>query len=96
VAIILVGIRKNFSGLSTDTFPVGVNAGSTYWAYDTSEEYICYDGNNWTKANQFATPNLSTEDGSNIITEDGNNIIEGRNNGDNNSISADFGAGDNF
>jgi Cft2 family RNA processing exonuclease len=76
VAITLVGALKRFVGLSTDTFPSGVCIGSTYWAWDTSVKYICYDGDNWAKADQLTTRNLSAEDGSNIISEDGKKIVD--------------------
>lgn len=76
MAIALVGALKRFVGLSTDTFPSGVGVGSTYWAWDTSVKYICYDGDNWAKADQLTTRNLSAEDGSNIISEDGKKIVD--------------------
>jgi hypothetical protein len=38
---------QRFNGLSTDSKPTGVPAGSTFWAYDTGTLSRCYDGTNW-------------------------------------------------
>jgi hypothetical protein len=38
---------QRFNGLSTDSKPTGVPAGSTFWAYDTGTMFRCYDGTNW-------------------------------------------------
>ena len=36
-----------YTGLSTDTKPTSVPAGSFFWAYDTNDLYKTYDGTNW-------------------------------------------------
>ena len=69
-------LNNNFIGLSTDTKPSGVNIGSKFWEYDTSIDYICYDGENWALKNQpIGVFNLLSEDGLYITTQGGKNII---------------------
>ena len=36
-----------YTGLSTDTKPTSVPAGSFFWAYDTNTLFKTYDGTNW-------------------------------------------------
>lgn len=43
---------QRYLGLSTDTKPTSVPVGSTFYEYDTKEEYVTYDGTNWTKFKQ--------------------------------------------
>ena len=47
MTVILETNIKRFTGLSTDTFPTSVPAGSFYWAYDTNTLFKTYDGTNW-------------------------------------------------
>jgi len=47
MAIILETSIKRYCGLSSDTKPIGVPAGSLFWAYDTNILYKTYDGTNW-------------------------------------------------
>lgn len=44
----LITTIQRFAGLSTDTKPTGVPAGSTYWEGDTNILWQTYDGTNWT------------------------------------------------
>lgn len=37
-----------YMGLSSDTKPTGVPAGSSFWEYDTGIKYETHDGSNWT------------------------------------------------
>jgi len=56
----LVSSIKNFVGLSTDTKPTSAPVMSTFKESDTSSEYICYDGTNWTpreKVNRYRVMN---------------------------------------
>lgn len=48
MTVALITTIQRFIGLSTDTKPTGVPAGSTYWAYDINVLYQTYDGTNWT------------------------------------------------
>ena len=68
-------LNNSFIGLSTDTKPSGINIGSRFWEYDTSIEYICYDGDNWALINQpISGFNLLSEDGLYMITQNGKYI----------------------
>ena len=43
-----IGAMNNrFIGLSTDTKPTDINAGATFYEYDTGKLYITPDGTNW-------------------------------------------------
>lgn len=46
MAIRIAAPANNYVGLSTDTKPVGVGAGSKFYEEDTSDVYV-YDGNSW-------------------------------------------------
>lgn len=50
MAVVSITVAKNFVGLSTDSKPTGVPAGSTFLEYDSHELHITYDGTNWVKA----------------------------------------------
>jgi len=47
MAVLLETTIKRFTGLSTDTKPTSVPAGSYFWAYDTNTVFKTYDGTNW-------------------------------------------------
>jgi len=47
MTVTLETVIQRFNGLSTDSKPTGVPAGSTFWAYDTGVMFRCYDGTNW-------------------------------------------------
>jgi len=47
MAVLLETTIKRFTGLSTDTKPTGVPAGSYFWTYDTNTLFKTYDGTNW-------------------------------------------------
>jgi len=49
---------KRFTGLSTDTKPTSVPAGSYFWEYDTNILFKTYDGTNWLSQSvkSFVTP----------------------------------------
>ena len=49
MAVVLITAVKNFVGLSTDSKPTSVPAGSTFFEYDSHELHITYDGTNWVK-----------------------------------------------
>lgn len=49
MAVAKVATRARFIGLSTDTKPTGVPIGSTFIETDTRDDYVTYDGTNWTK-----------------------------------------------
>ena len=40
-------MNNRFIGLSTDTKPTDINAGATFYEYDTGKLYITPDGSNW-------------------------------------------------
>jgi len=50
MAVALIAYAHEYVGLSTDSKPTGVPAGSTFFEYDSHELYITYDGTNWVKA----------------------------------------------
>ena len=50
MAVILITAVKKYVGLSTDTKPTGVPAGSTFFEYDSHELHVTYNGTNWIKA----------------------------------------------
>ena len=47
MTVILERAIKRFTGISTDTKPTSVPAGSYFWEYDTNDVYKTYDGTNW-------------------------------------------------
>ena len=47
MAVLLETTIKRFTGLSTDSKPTSVPAGSYFWEYDTNDLYKTYDGTNW-------------------------------------------------
>jgi len=47
MTVALIRTIKSFMGLSTDTKPTGVPAGSEFWAWDTGTLFKTYDGTNW-------------------------------------------------
>ena len=49
MAVVFNDTIQRFVGLSTDTKPTGVSAGSTFVEYDSHETHITYDGTNWVK-----------------------------------------------
>src|SRR5512143_4158408 len=48
MAVGLITTIQRFSGLSSDTKPTSVPAGSSFWEYNTGILYKTYDGTNWT------------------------------------------------
>ena len=46
MAVVLVGIIRQYIGLSTDTKPSGIPAGSTFLESDTRRLFV-YDGSAW-------------------------------------------------
>jgi len=47
MTVILENRIQRFTGLSTDSKPTSVPAGSYFWEYDTNDLYKTYDGTNW-------------------------------------------------
>ena len=47
MAVILLGDSTKYVGLSTDTKPVGVMAGTIFYESNSQLTYICYDGTNY-------------------------------------------------
>jgi len=47
MTVLLETTIKRFTGLSTDTKPTSVPAGSYFWEYDTNTVFKTYDGTNW-------------------------------------------------
>ena len=54
-------LTKQWEGLSTDTKPTGVIAGTMFRETDTRAVYITYDGTNWRVADERIR--LANEDG---------------------------------
>jgi len=47
MAVLLEDTINRYVGLSTDTKPVDVPVGSTFYEYNTRIACVCYDGTNW-------------------------------------------------
>jgi len=47
MTVILENRIQRFTGISTDTKPTSVPAGSYFWEYDTNDLYKTYNGTNW-------------------------------------------------
>ena len=47
MSVLISSAKNDFVGLAADTKPTDVPVGSIYFAYDTHEKYITYDGTNW-------------------------------------------------
>jgi len=71
MAYILETAIKRFTGLSTDTFPTGVPAGSFYWAYDTNTLFKTPDGTNWLSqiARSVVQASIETMDWSQVVAD---------------------------
>lgn len=54
MAVKLITIINNYTGLSTDTKPMDVPVGSRFFEYNTKDRYITYDGTNWSKIKEKA------------------------------------------
>jgi hypothetical protein len=50
MTVVLETIKQRFIGLSTDSKPTGVKAGSEFYEYDTHARFVTYDGDNWVAA----------------------------------------------
>jgi len=61
MAVILETTIKRFTGLSTDTKPTAVPAGSYFWEYNTNDVYKTYDGTNWLIHNAKSITQASVE-----------------------------------
>lgn len=53
-------MNNRFCGLSSDTKPTGLEVGARFWAYDTDQEYITYDGTNWAATGAKSTLKSTT------------------------------------
>ena len=58
----LITAIKNFIGLSTDSKPTDAPPGSNFWAYDTNQSFVTYDGTNWVTESIGSFVATTTED----------------------------------
>jgi hypothetical protein len=61
MTVLLETSIKRFTGISTDSKPTSVPAGSYFWEYDTNDVYKTYDGTNWLIHNAKSITQASVE-----------------------------------